>query len=253
MSLPIVFMVIHLQPWIHIAGRKRSAAISMTTIFVLVLAVCCVLKPFNDGWSPNKILFREEYNATSGLSTVSMTAAYGVAQALKKTLPANESRSLSCNPFNTHQTRCTYQTSMVPIYADDPNEIQVSKIDTSCNDDVCRLETVFTSKNSILCRLRLDTDDDGEFIKGWVHGVETPLAGALVAYNLEYGQPFHMGVEYKKTGNATMSATIGCNYDEWTKGEIPAFKYLLDHLDKDTTVLIRGQGLATVYYQSITL
>ncbi|KAI7881599.1 hypothetical protein K492DRAFT_128678 [Lichtheimia hyalospora FSU 10163] len=256
MSLPIVLMVIQLQPWIHIAGRKRSAAISITTLLVLVFAICCVLKPFNDGWSPNKMLYREEYNATSGLTTVSLTAAWGVAQALKKTLAANEVETLSCHVHNTYQTQCKYQTSLVPIYADNPDEIQVSKIETSCDNDVCRLDTVFTSKNSILCRLRLDTDDDGEIIKGWAHGLETPHdkeLGALVVYNLEYGQPFEMGVEYKKTGNATMSATIGCHYDEWTKGEIPAFTYLLDHLGKDTTVLIRGQGLATVNYQRITL
>ncbi|KAI9249752.1 hypothetical protein BDA99DRAFT_445450 [Phascolomyces articulosus] len=252
-AIPVVLMAIQLQPWINTAGQKGSATLITLTALVLTFAICCVLQPFNNGWSPNKVLFSQEYNSTSGLSTVAITAAAGIPTALQRALPVNESDTIRCEPFGTYRTRCYYETDLVPIYADEPNEMSVTIKEKQCVDDLCRFQASFTSQNSLLCRIQFNGDKD-HITNAWAHGLDIEKghhAGSLVTYSLQYGDPVEWGVEYRK--NANLTAAVGCFYDEWSKGQLPAFTYLHEHLDDTMTLLLRGQGLSFVYYDRLEL
>ncbi|KAI8138287.1 hypothetical protein BJV82DRAFT_582997 [Fennellomyces sp. T-0311] len=252
-AFPIVLMALQLQPWINYAGQRGSAALVITTILVLLFAICSVLQPFNSGWSPNKIIFGQEYNVTSGLATVSMTAAAGVPDSLEAALPENEAATIHCEPFKTHQTRCKYQTSLVPIYADRPDEMIVNVLDKSCANGICQVNAQYTAHNSLLCRVKFETPRNDTIIKGWSQGQETEkdkIVGSIITYNLEYNTTVNWGIEYRES-NDSLSALVSCFYDEWTKGEIPAFTYLHENLDDSITLLLRGQGLSLVNYQRL--
>ncbi|KAI9492346.1 hypothetical protein BDB00DRAFT_765537 [Zychaea mexicana] len=257
-AFPIVLMALQLQPWVNAAGQKGYATLVVLTTLVLTFAVCSVLQPFNSGWSPNKIKFGQEYNATSGLATVSMIAASGIPSALHQILPANESKTIRCESYKTYQTRCMYETNLVPIYADQPDELVITVKDKHCENKtgLCQIQVESVAQNSLLCRVRFDGNNDS-ITKAWAHGFETekdkPI-GALLTYTLEYGQPIQWGVEYSQSPlNRSLVAVVGCFYDEWTQGQIPAFTYLHENLDDSITLLLRGQGLSMVYYKTLEL
>ncbi|KAI9316792.1 hypothetical protein BX666DRAFT_2155425 [Dichotomocladium elegans] len=254
-AIPIVLLVLQLLPWVHLAGQKHAAAITTATLFVLFFAICWVLPPFNDHWSPNKILFSQEYNVNASIATVNMTAAWGVSQTLTKVLQPSEIATMTCGTWNKHQTRCQYQTNLLPVYPTQLGEFTLDNVAKECTDDqICTMAIQFHSKNSLLCRARFNVDDIRNIHKVWSKGLETPEKAEInsfVMYNLEYNEPFEFKVQYKAGTNGT--TTVGCSYDEWTKGEIPAFSDFLERVDKDTTLLIRGQGLATVNYATLDM
>ena len=258
-------MAIELQPWINKAGQKGLASLVMLTTLVLTFAICCVLPSFNSTWSPNKLIFAQEYNSTTGLATVSMTGVPGITSTLQKVLPTNESNTLRCEPFNKYRTRCFYETDLVPIYADQPGEMSIIIKHKQCDGDTCQIHVSSTSQNSLLCRIQFDGEKE-RITKVWAHGLETEKdthVASLITYNLQYGQPIEWGVEYKKSkgitrtgengNNKNLTAAIGCFYDEWTQGQIPAFTYLHENLDDTITLLLRGQGLSLVYYDRLDL
>ena len=261
LAIPIILMSMQLQPWINKAGQKGFASLVMLTIVVLTFAICCVLPSFNNTWSPNKLIFAQEYNSTTGLSTVSITGVPGVDSELQKILPAHELDTLRCEIFKKYRIQCFYETDLVPIYADQPNEMSITVKDTQCHDDTCQTHISFTSQNSLLCRIQFDGEKE-RITKAWAQNMETEKdqpVGSLITYNLQYGQPVEWGVEYKRSmstedkSNMSLTATIGCFYDEWSQGQIPAFSYLHENLDDTNTLLLRGQGLSLVYYDRLDL
>ncbi|KAI7860970.1 hypothetical protein BDC45DRAFT_529580 [Circinella umbellata] len=261
LAIPIILMSMQLQPWINKAGQKGFASLVMLTIVVLTFAICCVLPSFNNTWSPNKLIFAQEYNSTTGLSTVSITGVPGVDSELQKILPAHELDTLHCEIFKKYRIQCFYETDLVPIYADQPNEMSITVKDTQCHDDTCQTHISFTSQNSLLCRIQFDGEKE-RITKAWAQNMETEKdqpVGSLITYNLQYGQPVEWGVEYKRSmstedkSNMSLTATIGCFYDEWSQGQIPAFSYLHENLDDTNTLLLRGQGLSLVYYDRLDL
>lgn len=261
MSLPLSIIVLQLLPWVHKAGEKGSALLSIGAVLVFFFAVCIVLPPFNASWSPNKVTFNQDYTAGDALASVTMTFAAGLPGVLKQILPANETETMSCEPHpkKPNLQQCIYQTDLLPKYGAEQGEFSFGLVDKNCKDGLCVANGVFTAKNSLLCRIRFDMGGrNGTHIRhAWVNGLKTADISeeeginTLMTYHLNYGEPVHWGVAY--LDNATVVASHHCFYDEWSQDEMPAWSRLLKELPEDYTMFIRGQGLASVYYGDLEL
>ncbi|KAF7728805.1 hypothetical protein EC973_005431 [Apophysomyces ossiformis] len=247
LSISISLIVLQLRPWIAYAGDKRKATILSGIILLLVFIICWSLPPFNGGWSPNKFVFDLHYNQSEPLATVSLVTATGLPAMLKPILRPTELETLTCDPVNKYQTKCTYQTDLLPKYAQDADEYKWD-FHKACDSKICRVNGTFVSKNSLLCRIAFDSTDN---YKAWVGSqdiTEGPI-GSLISYTDRYEKDVHWGLEYSV--DSDRQATLGCYYDEWSNGELPAFSDLRNRLPESVLLLHRGQGLSLVQYAQI--
>lgn len=258
-ALPITLLLLQLLPWVHAAGDKKFTAIVTAAALGVLFIICFFLPAFNAGWSPNKVIFGQVYNMSEPLATVSMTGAVTVSSVLHKVLPGNESSTIQCEPYKKYLTKCSYRTSMLPVHANKKDEVRAHVTEKQCSEGLCRTQGILTAQNSLLCRIRFDSPGDDSttpITKAWVNGLESEedvTVASMITYTLSHGDSVHWEVEYKQQNEARPRALVSCFYDEWTEGQIPAFTYLLDHLPSDTTMLIRGQGLASVNYAHLEL
>lgn len=257
MSFPLILTALHFLPWIHVAGNNKKSTLGAAIIFVFLFTICSALQPFNGSWSPNKLVFKQEYNAGEALATVAVYTATGIKLALKTALPAHEYETLQCEAFKTFLTRCTYQTDLVPKYGGNStlNEFVISEVAKVCNGETCKSTATYQSKNSLMCRVYFNPEENKETIrKAFVNGQEINdrNISALITYVNHYEEPVEFSIEYPSSSPAP-KATLSCFYDEWSQLEIPAFSALRDNLPESSLLLIRGQGLALVNYANITL
>lgn len=256
-ALPLVLIALHYVPWVHVAGNYRKATIAAAVAFFFLFTICSALQPFNGSWSPNKLVFKQEYNAGDALATVIVTSATGVQATLKSSIPAHEYKTIECSSFNKHLTRCTYQTDLLPKYGgnDTLSEFVLSEVEKTCSETSCISSATYASKNSLMCRVFFDpTQNDYEAIQHvWVNGREQRASNisSVITYINNYEQPVNVKIEYPK--ERSPKATFSCFYDEWTELEVPAFNAFRDSLPDSATVLIRGQGIALVNYKNVTL
>ncbi|KAL0076472.1 hypothetical protein F4703DRAFT_1743329 [Phycomyces blakesleeanus] len=264
-GLPIILLVMHFLPWIHVAENKNSSAIVLGVFFVFLFTICSALQPFNAGWSPNKLVFNQFYNATQATSSVQIVSAAGLQNTLTRTLDPNELISLECKPHLTYQTKCTYTTTNdsaataaavgtsskhLPEFGSDPAEFDWTA-ETVCTDESCTIEGVFTAKNSMHCRIMFEDhkNQPTNITQAWVnnHYVKDTEIRTLVSYTGVFGAPVAWGATYP-ANQTSLPVTLGCFYDEWTEGQIPAFSSLRDRLPQSAVLLIRGQGLVLVEF-----
>lgn len=256
-SLPLILIVLHFLPWIHVAGNNNKSALGAAIIFAFIFTICSALQPFNGSWSPNKLVFRQEYNAGEALATVAIYTATGLQLALKAALPPHEYETLQCEPFKTYLTRCTYQTDLIPKYGGNStlNEFVISEVAKVCDDNFCKSTATYQSKNSLMCRVYFDPEENTETIhRATVNDqeIKDTNISSLITYVNKYEEPVKFSIEYPSSSPAP-KATVSCFYDEWSHLELPAFTYLRDNLPENSLLLIRGQGLAIVNYANITM
>ncbi|OBZ88842.1 Vacuolar membrane protease [Choanephora cucurbitarum] len=255
LSLPILLITLHFIPWLYVAGNQKKALMGSTIAFILLFTICSALQPFNGSWSPNKLLFRQEYTAGNSLATVTLSTATGLAGILKEALPPHEFKTLECNPLSAYLTKCTYQTDMLPKYGSNLtlHEFVHTNPSKHCDQTHCIATTTFSSKHSLMCRVQLDMNTT-RIHHLWVNDQEVKSENitSVVTYSNEYEREMRFSVEYPADAPSP-KATLGCFYDEWTRSEIPAFTTLRDNLPENALLLIRGQGLAFVNYANITL
>ncbi|KAI8361714.1 hypothetical protein BD560DRAFT_404498 [Blakeslea trispora] len=255
LAVPILLIALHFIPWLYVARNQKKATLCSGVVFLLLFTICSALHPFNGSWSPNKLLFRQEYTAGDALATVTLSTATGLAAILKEALPANEYNTLTCASYNTHLTRCTYQTDMLPKYASNAtlHEFVYTSPSQHCDETHCIGTTTFSSKNSLMCRVSFDRNaTDVHHV--WVNDqeIKSNNISAVIIYSDEYERDIRFSVEYPVEVQPP-KATLGCFYDEWTQSELPAFTTLRDNLPENALLLIRGQGLAFVNYANVTL
>jgi hypothetical protein len=257
MAIPLILIVLHFLPWVYVAGNNRQTTLAAAIAFLFLFTICSSLQPFNGAWSPNKLLFRQHYNAGDAFSTVTVVAGTtGVQAALKAALPAHELETLNCEKSTL--TTCTYHTDLVPKYGSNEtlNEFVMSEVSKVCDATSCTSSASFTSKNSIMCKVLFDPSENNNQViqHAWVNGQELKADNitTIISYIDKYEDQVKFTVEYP-VELESRKAQVGCFYDEWTQLEIPAFTTLRDNLPENTILLIRGQGLAYVNYKNITL
>ncbi|CEI88614.1 hypothetical protein RMCBS344292_02996 [Rhizopus microsporus] len=250
-SLPIILTIMHFVPWVYVAGNNRRATIIAAAVFLFLFTICSALDPFNGGWSPNKLVFKQEYNAGETFAMVNITTATGIPAILKQALPRHEYETINCTTSNT-LTTCRYQTELVPKYASNEtlNEFALYDVQKTCHDELCQVTGTYRAKNSLMCRVLFDRTLEHAWIDNMK--VQHKKIGALIAYVNQYEQRVQFGYEYNKN-DVKPNATFSCFYDEWTQQEIPAFTTLRDRLPEEALLLIRGQGLVISYFDKISL
>ncbi|KAI8094094.1 hypothetical protein BDF21DRAFT_375030 [Thamnidium elegans] len=255
-SVPLILIGMHFLPWVHAAGNQRKVTLVTAIAFLFLFTICSALQPFNGAWSPNKLVFRQEYNAGDVMSTVALITATGAQSALKSALPAHEFDTLQCEPYKKSLTRCTYETDLLPKYASNSTleEFVISQVSKVCDQDYCESSVTYSSKNSLMCRVYFDpTENKIPVQHAWVNSKEIKAANisALISYVDKYQHPVDFKVKYPV--DETPKASLSCFYDEWTQSEIPAFTTLRDNLPDNALLLIRGQGLVVVDYGKLNL
>ncbi|KAI8638434.1 hypothetical protein BD408DRAFT_423060 [Parasitella parasitica] len=256
-AFPLILIALHFVPWVHIAGNYRKVTLAALVAFFFLFTICSALQPFNGSWSPNKLVFRQEYNAGEALATAIVSSATAVQATIKSAIPAHEYNTIECSPFKQYLTRCSYQTDLLPKYGSNETlaEFVLSQVETTCSETTCVSSTTYASKNSLMCRVLFDpAQNDYQSIQHvWVNGREHKASNisSVITYINNYEQPVNIKVEYPK--DRSPKATFSCFYDEWTRLEIPAFTAFRDSLPESATVLIRGQGVALVNYKNVTL
>jgi hypothetical protein len=251
-------VVLHLLPWVHAAGGLRKTVICTSAIFVVVFLVCVVSSPFNGEISPNRIVFNQEYNASETLSTVALItgSSFGVLQkTLKQVLPSSEHETLECEPYLNYQTRCTYQTTLTPVFGRNPDkEIQVIAFPRLCFGGTCHINITTTVENSLLCQLQFSNQNISGF-NAWVNGNHVKAEGngtvhAITAYSSKQASTVHWDLAFDADQTDDVGeALFTCFYDEWTNGELPAFTTLRNDLPFNNLLTIKGGvGLSKVHY-----
>ncbi|KAI9008772.1 hypothetical protein CLU79DRAFT_711521 [Phycomyces nitens] len=249
-GMPIILLVIHLLPWIHVAENKNSSAIVLGVFLVFLFTICSALQPFNAEWSPNKLVFNQFYNASQSTSTVQLISSVGLQDTLIHTLDEQELGSLECAPHLTYQTKCTYTSTDIPLYSKNLDEFAWTA-GTTCDDESCTIEGEFTANNTMHCRVLFDTENLTNITEAWVNDilVQDVEIKSLVSYTGVFKAPVTWGANYP--ANQSMPVTLSCFYDEWTKEQIPAFTSLRQRLPQSAVLLIRGQGLVSVDFARI--
>ncbi|KAI8889092.1 hypothetical protein K501DRAFT_239409 [Backusella circina FSU 941] len=256
LAFPLILIMLNFVPWIYVVNNTRQVTKASGYVFVLMFIVCCVLSPFNKDWSPNKLVFTQAYNVTSGLSTVSIFTYTGLKSILKTALPANEFNTLSCVPFRDSLTSCNYETKLVPIYAGNASlhEFYHSQVVSDCDDTQCVSSFEFSAKNSLMCRIDFDLSaaENARIQEVWVGDKhQSGNVSSVVTYVDQYEQLVKVKLVYPT--KEQHDATLSCYYDEWVDHQIPAFTALRDNLPADVVMAIRGQGISIAHYDTINL
>ncbi|KAI7862925.1 hypothetical protein BDF14DRAFT_1734961 [Spinellus fusiger] len=253
-AVPVLIIALHLLPWVQTVHCKTEMVRYLAILLVLLFFITTSLSPFNEQYSPNRILFNQEYNATESLSTVSLiTGSTTIQSTLEEALTGDELRTLQCGPNPlSYQTRCTYQTERVPMYAAQPHEINITHTST-CDDALCQATITAQVKNSLLCQLKFSHANST--VKAWINSLpvinnqaERPdTIGSLVAYKNDERKPMVWQLEYPHS--LSLSPLVSCIYDDWTEGEMPAYSTLRNRLSGSSFLTMRGGiGLAMVHY-----
>jgi hypothetical protein len=256
LAFPLVLIMLNFVPWIHVASNTRQVTMTSGYVFIFFFIVCCLLSPFNAEWSPNKLVFTQEFNVTSGISTVSIFTFTGLKSILKTALPASEFKTVACEPFRDGLTSCHYETKLVPIYAGNASlhEFYHSQVTKDCDDIQCTSSFEFSAKNSLMCRVDLDllTGDGGLVQDVWVGDQhQSGNVSSVVTYVDQYEQVVKMKLGYPV--KEQHEATLSCYYDEWTDHQVPAFSTLRDNLPANVLMAIRGQGISLAHYTTLNI
>ncbi|KAL0085964.1 hypothetical protein J3Q64DRAFT_1739498 [Phycomyces blakesleeanus] len=252
--LPLGLIIIQLLPWVQVAGSHSTVSRTIWFLFVVYFSITLLSKPFNSELSPNRIVFTQEYNATSSLSTVNLvTGTTSIKKTLEEVLLPNEADSLTCGPFNAYQTRCSYQSSLVPLHASQPNEVD-TQVDTLCGPKTCRSNITTVAQNSLLCQLQFTSSESP--VRAWVGNLpvlskdgktEPESIGSIVSYINTLGQPIRWTIEYPVA--TLLEPLVSCVYDDWADKEMRAYTRLRNSLPETSSLTIRGGvGLAIAHF-----
>ncbi|KAI8334312.1 hypothetical protein BC941DRAFT_432655 [Chlamydoabsidia padenii] len=242
-ATPIILITLHLLPWIHVSGDKRQPVGVFTLALVVVFISCLLLSPFNRQNSPNRIVFYQEYDQIESTATVRLVTGRGLDNTLAHYLTAEEAATLWCDQ-DDYQMTCTYQTKDVPMYAHHRDE---TKLDINDHDGQ-RLQITTTVQHSHLCQLKMNTP----ILKAQVNGEPILPNGddmqAIMTYVNQAGHPVRWDIEVEKDHH-NLTVQLSCLYDDWTRGELPAFTNLRNRLPETQALTIKGgTGLAMVHY-----
>lgn len=252
----ISLLVLPLLFWVHLAGNQRKVFKVLSLFFGILLVICLFKAPFDANLSPNKLLYRQEYNITSPISRNTVRTNHGV-DTLKETLTNEELKTLECQPISPFTQECSYESKLLPLYASqDPYHEASISFNKTCTGEKCTVEGQFTSKNSLFCQIKFNQHH--ELIdKVWINQgkpIENQEVKTIMSYSNNYDTPIPFGFSYLSSTSSSSSPPQGvfsCYYDEWYHDELPGFTTLRDRLSSKALLVIRGQGIALVHFKTL--
>ncbi|ORX62633.1 hypothetical protein DM01DRAFT_317427 [Hesseltinella vesiculosa] len=252
-ALPILLIVMSMLFWVQKAGHLGILLDKSVLILGVVLLACMLAHRFDDGMSPNKISFHEQYNASAPTSQVTLRTAYGV-DTIRSILDADELATFHCNTDNDGLAECKYNTTRRPVYATlAPEKEYTFDMTKSCDNDTCTVRGSYSVQHSLICRIHLEEHFD-QVQSAWINDgpkLTNTTVQALISYTDGFGKPVPWGFTYPASAPPPLGQ-FSCFYDEWVNGELPSFLALHNGMPMDTVLLVRGEGLSLVHYQSLT-
>ncbi|KAF8982096.1 hypothetical protein BGZ46_001832 [Entomortierella lignicola] len=263
--------VMPLIPTIHRSANFRKMAQVSLLLSALLLVTACIVFPYNAKEAPNKLIWRQVYDLNNETSTVTVKTMNNL-EAIMKMIPSSKDSECSPDPASGGVlTQCIYVGAVPKLVTESKNsgkKIIKSKVSepehhkdtaegskslirtvhlkwTVQDSRLCSI--VFPSSESIV-RLKLDGFDDPE--EGYSSSsVLAATKQGMIGFKRQYDQTWDLEVSYKVSSkdSPALEGTLGCLYDEWDRGQIPAFTDMKDHLPN--WVLLgggKGPGLLTI-------
>ncbi|KAF9580104.1 hypothetical protein BGW38_003382 [Lunasporangiospora selenospora] len=252
--------IMPLIPTIHrTANYRMMVQVSLFLTTVLLISACLV-SPYNATEAPNKLTWRQLYDLDRDVSLVSVTTMNGL-EDLLKTLPGAPSHH-KCGPDAMSGgvlTQCLYIGAVPPLVTkskETGKEIIASKVskpehrpDSEQNDLLRTVHVSWTAENSRLCKIEFDPKSKIESLT--MKGFEEPVDGRQILFGIHrsFDREWSVEVVYRVKDQAAepIEAILGCLYDEWDQGQIPAFTQMKDTLPP--WALLgggKGPGLLTI-------
>lgn len=205
------------------------------------------LFPYNSGVSPNKFIFKQNVNYSTGSSTVSLSSYSHVEDVVKHITTDEQWATRNTTTVRKTQTEITFATDLLPMYFADPasakEEMQYSfERLSSAEDKVQRVRATIQTQNSVLCTIS---------VKG--HNITSATldtmildqpAQTLTILRQKFGEKYTVDFEYEAKQPA--QGLFTCYYDEWIHGRNPAFLSIKEKLPDWSLLAIRGFGLAAI-------
>jgi len=258
----------------HSANFKKMALVSVSLTLALLIATLAVF-PYSADEAPNKLVWRQIYDLDQDTSLVTMKTMNRL-EKIMEMIPGAETRECGPDPVsNNVLTQCVYSgavpklvteskgsgveiiNSAVSIPTHSPGtageagsapSALVRTVHLTWNVTDSRLCTIQFPPNSPVVRMNLAGFDEIDQGYGSTAVENTPRL-SMLGFKRDYDQVWDLEVAYEvENENApALEGILGCLYDEWDQGQIPAFTNTKDHLPE--WALIgggKGPGLLTI-------
>ncbi|KAI8598066.1 hypothetical protein EDD21DRAFT_383648 [Dissophora ornata] len=277
-SLCALNCVMPLIPTIHrSANFRKMGQVSVTLAFALLISACIVF-PYSAEEAPNKLVWRQIYDLNNDTSFVTVKTMNSL-ETVINFVPAAEKRECGPDPAsNGVLTQCIYVGAIPKIVIESKKsgeeiiKSEVSKpvyqkeavaaagqVETESKKLLRSVHLKWTAKDSRLCQVLFPEDNTIVVMK--LDGFDEPEQGyrsesvvaasrsGAVGFKREYDQVWDLEVIYEVEDKdaPAMDGTLGCLYDEWGSGQIPAFTDMKSHLPE--WALLgggKGPGLLTI-------
>ncbi|KAI9288467.1 hypothetical protein BC943DRAFT_301581 [Umbelopsis sp. AD052] len=247
LALFTTLLVMCLIPWVHKAGYLMRATTFSGLLLVFLIVITSSLFPFNSTDSPNKLIFKQDVNYTTGASTISLASYSHVHEAVRAITTDEEWATRNTTIVRKTQTEVTVATKRLPLYFADQKstkkEMQFSfkRVPTS-KAKVQRVQATIQTQNTAVCTI---TVNDHPITYAKLDKMElTVPAKQLTILRQKIGEKYSVEFEYESEQPA--DGVLTCYYDEWVDGKNPAFIHTKKSIPDWSLLALRGFGVASV-------
>ncbi|KAF9918343.1 hypothetical protein BX616_009240 [Lobosporangium transversale] len=275
-SLCALSCVMPLIPAIHRSANFRKMGQVSVTLTLLLLITACIAFPYSAKEAPNKLVWRQIYDLNKDTSFVTVKTMNNL-ETIMDMVPAAEKRECGPDPLsNGVLTQCIYVGAVPKIVIEskrsgkDIIKSEASKPEHHADESIMKpndktkplLRTVhlkWTAQDSRLCQvvfpegspiviMKLKDFNEPEQGYGTASVTAASRAG-MAGFRREFDQLWDLEVVYEvqSKDSPALEGTLGCLYDEWDQGQIPAFTNMKSHLPE--WALLgggKGPGLLTI-------
>jgi len=275
-SLCALNCVMPLIPTIHRSANFKKMGLVSIGVTLLLLILACAVFPYSAEEAPNKLVWRQVYDLNQETSLVTVKTMNSL-EKIMDIVPSVKERTCGPDPVSNVLTQCVYEGAIPKIVVDSKKtgeEIIQSHLSVPHYDEETVegpagqapskrwLRTVhlkWTVKDSRLCQVTFPENSPIVSLK--LHGYDDPEEGyqstsyrkasqvGMVGFKREYDQEWDLKIVYEVRDKLAHSVegTLGCLYDEWDRGQIPAFTDMRSELPE--WALLgggKGPGLLTI-------
>jgi hypothetical protein len=217
-------------------------------LLVFLIVITSSLFPFNSTDSPNKLIFKQDVDYTTGASTLSLASYSHVHEAVRAITSDEEWATRNTTIVRKTQTEVTVATKHLPLYFADQKstqkEMQFSfkRVPTS-NAKVQRVRATIQTQNTAICSI---TVNDHQITYAKLDKMElTAPTKQLSFLRQKIGEKYSVEFEYESEQPA--AGILTCYYDEWVDGKNPAFLHAKEYIPDWSLLALRGFGVASVH------
>jgi hypothetical protein len=212
---------------------------------VFLIVITSSLFPYDSHLNPNKYIFNQKLDLTTGHSTVSLASFSHVEDVVRSITTDEEWATRNVSIVRETQTQVSFATKLLPMYFADAasaqKELQYSfKRLSSTSDKTQRVQAIIHTQNSAVCSISVN-DHNMTYASLDSMTIDYPMQ-KLTIFRQKFGEKYSFDFEYEADQPST--ALLTCYYDEWINGRNPAFASVKEKIPDWTVLALRGFGLA---------